>query len=160
MDDTFPPSIQPMHMSDTGPRREPESRLPGLPRLDAAAPPARRWRTLLLALAPLALSACASLSPDAGVAPLEQAARQQLKAELQAARTTQDQDRIAARVAELLRLPLSADAAVQIALLNNRGLQASLQSLGIAEAELVQALTVGIRRYFAKNPPLARQRTL
>ncbi len=142
MADSFPSSMLPMHTSDTGPHREPESRLPGSPGRslnDTAAPPAGRWRTLLLALAPLALSACASLAPDGGVAPVEQAARQQLQAELQAARTSQDQDRIAARVAELLRSPLSADAAVQIALLNNRGLQASLQSLGIAEAELVQA---------------------
>jgi outer membrane protein TolC len=43
------------------------------------------------------------------------------------------------RVGELLARPLDADSAVQIALLNNRGLQASFQSLGIAEAEMVQA---------------------
>jgi outer membrane protein TolC len=39
----------------------------------------------------------------------------------------------------LLRQPLSIDAAVQIALLNNRGLQARLQQLGITEAEVSQA---------------------
>jgi outer membrane protein TolC len=38
------------------------------------------------------------------------------------------------RVARLLKAPLSADAAVQIALLNNRGLQAAYNQLGIAEA--------------------------
>lgn len=111
-------------------------------RFDAGLVPrafAPRWPRLLLALTPLALGACASLSPDAGMAPVEVAARQQLHAEVAAARTPQDQDRLASRVAELLRQPLSADAAVQVALLNNRGLQASLQSLGIAEAELVQA---------------------
>ena len=99
---------------------------------------ARRLR-LLLSLSPLLLSACASLSPDGGLSPLESTARQQLNAELQLARTPQDQDRIARRVAELLAQPLSADSAVQIALLNNRGLQASFQSLGIADAERVQA---------------------
>lgn len=96
-------------------------------------------RRLFLALGPLLLSACASLSPDGGMAALQSTARQQLKAELQSARTPEDQDRLALRVAELLQQPLSADAAVQIALLNNRGLQAGLQALSIAEAERVQA---------------------
>jgi outer membrane protein TolC len=43
------------------------------------------------------------------------------------------------RVARLLRAPLSADAAVQIALLNNPGLQAAYNRLGIAEAVAVQS---------------------
>ena len=40
--------------------------------------------------------------------------------------------------ADLLRRPLTADAAVQIALLNNHGLQAAYNELGIAEAAMVQ----------------------
>src|SRR5262249_4806662 len=43
------------------------------------------------------------------------------------------------RVSRLLRTPLSADAAVQIALLNNPGLQAAYNRLGIAEAVAVQS---------------------
>ena len=43
------------------------------------------------------------------------------------------------RVKALLRQPLSADRAVQIALLNNRGLQAAYNALGLAEAAMVQA---------------------
>jgi hypothetical protein len=42
-------------------------------------------------------------------------------------------------VSRLLRAPLSADAAVQIALLNNAGLQAAYNRLGVAEAVAVQA---------------------
>lgn len=42
------------------------------------------------------------------------------------------------RVQALLSEPLSEDAAVQIALLNNRGLQAAYNDLGISEAEYVQ----------------------
>jgi outer membrane protein TolC len=42
-------------------------------------------------------------------------------------------------VDELLGKPLSMDDAVQVALLNNRGLQAAFQELGITEAEVVQA---------------------
>ena len=44
-----------------------------------------------------------------------------------------------ARVRRLLASILSADAAVQIALLNNRGLQADYNELGIAEAAMVEA---------------------
>ena len=54
-------------------------------------------------------------------------------------RTQADRDVIETRVAELLAKPLSADDAVQIALLNNRGLQATFHELGISEADLVQA---------------------
>ncbi len=42
-------------------------------------------------------------------------------------------------VTRLLKAPLSADAAVQIALLNNAGLQAAYNRLGVAEAVAVQA---------------------
>lgn len=42
-------------------------------------------------------------------------------------------------VARLLESPLTADSTVQIALLNNRHLQASYEELGIAQADLVQA---------------------
>ncbi|MGE3182192.1 MAG: RND transporter, partial [Phycisphaerae bacterium] len=43
------------------------------------------------------------------------------------------------RVRALLAAPLTADSAVQIALLNNQRLQADLAMLGIAQADLVQA---------------------
>jgi hypothetical protein len=55
------------------------------------------------------------------------------------ARQPEDLDRIAQRVDELLGKPLSMDDAVQVALLNNRGLQAAYAELGITEAEVVQA---------------------
>jgi outer membrane protein TolC len=45
----------------------------------------------------------------------------------------------ASRVAELLKAPLSADSAVEIALLSNRSLQASYAELGISESDLVRA---------------------
>jgi outer membrane protein TolC len=44
-----------------------------------------------------------------------------------------------ARTRRLLAAPLSADAAVQVALLNNAGLQAAYNELGIAEAAMVEA---------------------
>ena len=45
----------------------------------------------------------------------------------------------AARVKQLLAKPLTAASAVQIALLNNRGLQAAYNELGISEAQMVEA---------------------
>ena len=85
------------------------------------------------------LSGCASFSPDGGFAPVQRTAQQRLGKDVQWARSEADQDTIDKRVGELLAQPLTADAAVQVALLNNRGLQASFHELGIAEAEVVQA---------------------
>ncbi|MBV8037132.1 TolC family protein [Roseateles sp.] len=96
-------------------------------------------RRLALLAAPLLLAGCASLSGNGGIAPVQDAARTYLGATLLPAASEQDLDTIDGRVAELLGKPLDADSVVQIALLNNRGLQASLQELGIAEAEMVQA---------------------
>jgi cobalt-zinc-cadmium efflux system outer membrane protein len=45
----------------------------------------------------------------------------------------------AGSVRSLLRQELTADAAVQVALLNNRNLQATYEELGVAQAELVEA---------------------
>jgi hypothetical protein len=44
------------------------------------------------------------------------------------------------RVRELLAKPLNADGSVQVALLNNQGLQAEFEELGIARSRLVAAL--------------------
>ncbi len=103
--------------------------------------PARPRRARLVALLTGAalLGGCASFSPDGGFSVLEQAARDRLGKELRWSRTASDQDGIDQRVSELLAKPISADDAVQIALLNNRGLQAGFQELGITEAEVVQA---------------------
>lgn len=95
-------------------------------------------RTVALAAFAL-LAGCTSFSPDGGFAPVEQAARSRLDKDLLWARTDAERERIEQRVAELLRAPLAADDAVQLALLNNKGLQASYHALGIGEAELVQA---------------------
>ena len=87
----------------------------------------------------LVLAGCASFSPDGGFGPVQQTASERLGKEVRWARTAEDQDRIDARVTELLAKPLTVDDAVQVALLNNKGLQARFFELGIGEAELVQA---------------------
>ncbi|MEO7851377.1 MAG: TolC family protein, partial [Rubrivivax sp.] len=87
----------------------------------------------------LLLGGCASFSSDGGFAPVQDAARQHLGADAVQPRDDAEREQLDQRVAELLVQPLTAGSAVQIALLNNRGLRAAYQQLGIAEAELVQA---------------------
>jgi outer membrane protein TolC len=98
-------------------------------------------RTIALGLAAALLAGCASFSPDGGFSTVQQTARERLgpAVELRPARSAGDQQAIATRVDELLAQPLSAESAVQLALLNHRGLQARFLDLGVSEAELVQA---------------------
>jgi outer membrane protein TolC len=85
------------------------------------------------------LGGCAAPSPDGGLAPVQRIAKQRIDKDLVWSRTSDEQHRIDQRVAELLQRPLTADDAVQVALLNNKGLQAQYHDLGIGEADLVQA---------------------
>jgi len=85
------------------------------------------------------LGGCASFSPDGGFGDVQKTAKARLGKDLVMAKSDADQDAIAQRVGELLSKPLMVDDAVQVALLNNRGLQATFQELGITEAEVVQA---------------------
>ena len=98
-----------------------------------------RLHLLTLLTSAAVLGGCASFSPDGGFSAIEKAARDHLGKDVQWARTDADRDRIDQRVAELLAKPLTMDDAVQVALLNNRGLQATYAELGITEAEVVQA---------------------
>ena len=98
-----------------------------------------RWRLLAVLTSTAVLGGCASFSPDGGFAAVEKTAKDRLSKDLVWARADADHDRLGQRVSELLAKPLTVDDAVQVALLNNRGLQASFQELGITEAELVQA---------------------
>ncbi|HEU4459926.1 MAG TPA: TolC family protein [Methylibium sp.] len=98
-----------------------------------------RGRTAAVLAAVALLGGCASFSPDGGFSSVEATAKERLGKEVRWARTTADADSSDKRVAELLAKPLTADDAVQIALLNNRGLQARFADLGITEAEVVQA---------------------
>ena len=103
--------------------------------------PSRRLALPALIVGAAVLGGCASFSSDGGFAAVEKTARDRLGKDLQVqwARSDADQDSIAKRVGELLSRPLTVDDAVQVALLNNRGLQATFQDLGISEAEVVQA---------------------
>jgi outer membrane protein TolC len=94
---------------------------------------------LVLAIAML-LGGCATLSQDGGFAFVNTATKERgLKQEAKWNRTGKDAEQAREAVNRLLESPLTPDSAVQIALLNNRGLQATYADLGIAEADVVQA---------------------
>ncbi len=101
--------------------------------------PGNRTLTITALLASSLLAGCTSFSRDGGFSAVEQVASTHLGKDVQWQRSQADADAAAGRVAELLAQPLSADTAVQIALLNNKGLQAAFFELGISEADLVQS---------------------
>ena len=93
-----------------------------------------------VAAAALLVSGCASFSSDGGFENVAASTRERgLKQDTKWIRTDDDADQARVVVKKLLAAPLQADSAVQIALLANRGLQATYAELGIAEADLVQA---------------------
>jgi outer membrane protein TolC len=97
-------------------------------------------RTLMLAVLSVALlGGCASFSPDGGFDAVQSATRSHIEKDVVWARDDASRSQMQARIDALLAQPLSADDAVQIALLNNPGLQAAFNTLGIAEADRVAA---------------------
>ena len=87
----------------------------------------------------LALSACKTFSPDGGMELVTDYANHELKKDVVVIRNSDDALAARASVERLLKRPLTAETAVQIALLNNRGLQAAFNALGIAEANMIEA---------------------
>jgi len=85
------------------------------------------------------LTGCAGFAPDGGFGPVADTARDRLGKDAIWARSDADRNALRDRTRELLAKPLDADAAIQVALLNNAGLQAQYADLGIAEADYVQA---------------------
>ena len=98
-----------------------------------------RLRLIGIALGALLLAGCASLSPDAGFSTVQATTKERIGKDLAWMRDDAQQETVDKRVSELLAKPLSADDAVQVALLNHRGLQARFADLGITEAQVVQA---------------------
>lgn len=94
-------------------------------------------RGLMLAAA-LALPGCAAFSPDAGMGVVAEVAQQGIGKDVVFVRNAEDAERAQATVRSLLAKTLSAEAAVQVALLNNKGLQAAYNVLALAETELVE----------------------
>ncbi len=87
----------------------------------------------------LLVSACKTFSADGGMEPVSALASYELKKDVVAIRSKDDAQATRIVVERLLKRTLTAETAVQIALLNNHGLQAAYNELGIAEATMVAA---------------------
>jgi outer membrane protein TolC len=86
------------------------------------------------------LGGCATFSEDGGTRQVNDAlSKRGITQQAPWIKNKDDATRAGDQVRALLAQPLTADNAVQIALLNNRGLQSAYAELGIAESDLVQA---------------------
>lgn len=117
----------------------------------------KTWPVLLGAI--LFGSACGTIAPRAGFTDVQGLVRERLAARLNWAEEGSPEDaEVNDHVRDLLSRELTPEAAVQIALLRNRTLQAAYTELGVAQADLVQAgllqnpvLTADVR--FGINSP-------
>jgi cobalt-zinc-cadmium efflux system outer membrane protein len=100
-------------------------------------PVARRSLGALVAL--MGLAGCASVDLSAGLPDVRREVEAREGATIAWSRGAELDPDVASAVQDVLRKPLTADNAVRVALLNNRGLQALYSDLGVAQAELVQA---------------------
>jgi outer membrane protein TolC len=96
-------------------------------------------RILVALTAALASGGCANFSTDGGMSFVKSEAGGELGKDVVKIRTEAEAAATKARVQALLKKPLSDHTAVQIALLNNRGLQAAYSELGVSEAQMVEA---------------------
>jgi outer membrane protein TolC len=85
------------------------------------------------------LASCAQFSADGGMSDVASGVQQKIGKEVAKISTDAQAERAREQVMALLAGTLSAEQAVQVALLNNRTLQAVYNDLGISEAEYVQA---------------------
>jgi cobalt-zinc-cadmium efflux system outer membrane protein len=94
--------------------------------------------SLVLAVTAL-LAACASVQPDARMPQVRELTAERVGQHAVWARGPEQARRVDEAVQNLLAQELTAQSAIQIALLNNRDLQAAYVSLGLAQADLVEA---------------------
>jgi len=101
------------------------------------------WRggalPVVVAAAGLALGGCAKFSRDGGMTFVSEQTGGILGKDAVKIRTEDGSAAAQSRVRSLSSMPLTVDAAVEIALLNNRALQAAYNELGASEAEMVEA---------------------
>jgi outer membrane protein TolC len=96
-------------------------------------------RMSLLWGAAFLLAGCASFTPDGGMGPVAGRVSSDLAKDAVKVATAAEADAARWRAETLLARPLTADSAVQVALISNRGLQAEYNALGISETAYVEA---------------------
>jgi outer membrane protein TolC len=108
-------------------------------------------KAVLAGCALLGLAACASTGPDGGFADVGKAVSSRTGMETKWVRSAKEAEDVRERVKQLLAKPLGPEDAVQIALVNNPGLQASYAELGVAGGDLLSTVL--------PNPQLSYLRT-
>ncbi|HYE94082.1 MAG TPA: TolC family protein [Terriglobales bacterium] len=99
-----------------------------------------RGRTFVwISLLALSVTGCASVNLSRGFSEVGATVEERAAAKIAWNERMDLDDEAAARLRTLLQGKLTAEDVLQIALLNNRGLQAMYSDLGVAEADLVQA---------------------
>ncbi|MBN9015484.1 MAG: TolC family protein [Rhizobiales bacterium] len=98
----------------------------------------RHQRSVLVLTISLFLSGCATFSPDGGMSTVAAIADGTIRKDVVAIRSSDDAHIADDSVKRLLHQTLNVESAVQVALLNNRGLQAAYNELALAETDLVQ----------------------
>lgn len=96
-------------------------------------------RALLLSVLTAAISGCTSVPREAGFPDVAKLATERTGQRIHWNQGTAEDQAVAAHVRALLGATLTADTAVEVALLNNRRLQAVYEELSVAQADLVQA---------------------
>ena len=104
-----------------------------------------RWRKSIgwLSVGFLFVSGCASMTLDAGFDDIKAIVEQRSASQISWNNDTELDKEASEKLNSLLKRKLTANDAVQIALLNNRDLQAIYSDLGVAQADLVQAGLLG-----------------
>jgi cobalt-zinc-cadmium efflux system outer membrane protein len=97
------------------------------------------WQTVLISVAVASLTGCAGVQPREGFADVQPLVSERTAKHVAWYSAGPEDRAVAEQLTSLLAEALDADAAAQIALLNNRHLQATYEQLGIAQADLVQA---------------------
>jgi outer membrane protein TolC len=87
----------------------------------------------------LLLGGCANFSPDGGMSVVRDLTTNAIGEPVTKIRSKDEAAAAQSKVTDLLSRTMTADAAVRIAILNNRGLQAAYNELGVSEAMMVEA---------------------
>jgi cobalt-zinc-cadmium efflux system outer membrane protein len=95
--------------------------------------------TVLLLIPVTLVSGCAAVRPDAGFEEVQKMAIKSGDYRLFWSKDSTGDPAVDTMVDQLISTPLTIDAAVQIALLNNPALQATFEDLGVSQADLVEA---------------------
>lgn len=85
-----------------------------------------------------ALSGCANFTADGGMSKVQELGADPLSQSVVRIRSDSDADDADAKVRSILKRELTADRAIEVALLSNRGLQAAFAELAAAEAQSVE----------------------